>query len=194
MRGNSFADLSEMPYSSVQQREYFVSAHMGSKDMGGNFPSTPDLVHSLNQLQHASLPPIESALKYTYKDTSKSAKRRSCLPIQQLPFALLTRCFAGSLAPEPDRPKDAPSFTGEHGGNRHTKGGGGTRRSAIEWMTDSSRTERLEKLNQQLPLALKTKVRLGDVKASDASRDVAEAKSECAYASALEASRLCCSS
>lgn len=43
-------------------------------------------------------------------------------------------------------------------------------------MTDSSRTERLEKLSQQLPPALKTKVRLGDVKASDASRDVAEAK------------------
>lgn len=94
MRGKSLADLNDVPYSSVQQREYFVSAHMSSKDMGGNFPSTPDLVHSLNQLQHTSLPPIESALKYTCKDTTKSAKRRLCLLGQLLPFAFLTRWFA----------------------------------------------------------------------------------------------------
>ena len=55
----------------------------------------------------------------------------------------------------------------------------GTRRSALEWMKDSSRSERLERLNQQLPAVLKTKVRLGEVVASDASRDLAEARSEC---------------
>jgi len=53
-----------------------------------------------------------------------------------------------------------------------------TQRSALEWMDDTARTARLEKLQQKLPPSLKTKIRQGDVKAADASRDMAEAKSK----------------
>ena len=53
-----------------------------------------------------------------------------------------------------------------------------TQRSAVEWMDDTARTARLEKLQQKLPPTLKTKIRQGDVKAADASRDIAEAKSK----------------
>ena len=67
------SDLSEMPYSSVQQREYFVSAHMRAKNTMGNFPSTPDLVQSLNQLNDSHLPAIAGASDYGQEE----AKRRS---------------------------------------------------------------------------------------------------------------------
>ena len=50
--------------------------------------------------------------------------------------------------------------------------------SALEWMDDAIRARRVKKLEKQLPPTLKTEVRLGDVKAADASRDVAEARSK----------------
>lgn len=69
-------DLGEVPYSSVQQREYFVSALMRAKDTG-NFPSTPDLVQSFNQLNSTSLPAIaSSANKFARKEPQNAAKRR----------------------------------------------------------------------------------------------------------------------
>lgn len=52
-----------------------------------------------------------------------------------------------------------------------------TKRSGVEWMDTQARSERLEKLEQVVPPMLKTKIRMGDVKPADASRDVAEAKS-----------------
>ena len=52
-----------------------------------------------------------------------------------------------------------------------------TKRSAVEWMDEQARSQRLEKLNQVVPPTLKTKIIKGDVKPADASRDVAEAKS-----------------
>jgi len=52
-----------------------------------------------------------------------------------------------------------------------------TKRSAMEWMDEQARSERLEKLQQQVPPTLKTKIGRGDVKPADATRDLAEAKS-----------------
>ena len=67
----------EQPYSSVQQRDYFVSAQMGQMSQENKLhPTTPDLVRSLNALNSSiSLPAIRDA----HKGTRGGKRRGACL-------------------------------------------------------------------------------------------------------------------
>jgi hypothetical protein len=75
-----FNDIIDQPYSSVQQRDYFVSAQMKKIDQAYKLhPSTPDLVHSLNQLNISiSLPAIRDAHKGNHGDERWGACLRPC--------------------------------------------------------------------------------------------------------------------
>ena len=71
----------KQPYSSVQQRDYFVSAQMGQMDRANKLhPSTPDLVHSLNALNNSiSLPAIRDAHQGTHGSKRRGACLRPCV-------------------------------------------------------------------------------------------------------------------
>ena len=91
-------ELTDPPYSSVQQRDFFLSAHIGKLKHGkikNSNPTTPDLVQSLNELNRTSttiLPPIANARRnesYNKASASVPAHRRSLLPLHTTFLAYL---------------------------------------------------------------------------------------------------------
>ena len=64
-------EISDQPYSSVGQRDYFFSAELGRKGRSNTFPTTPDLVNSLNELNSSSSPPKLPSIADAHKSTGK---------------------------------------------------------------------------------------------------------------------------
>jgi hypothetical protein len=100
-------ELTDPPYSSVQQRDFFLSAHIGKLKHGkmkNSNPTTPDLVQSLNELNRTSttiLPPIANARRnesYNKASASVPAHRRSLLlPLHTNIPRLFTLAFSINL-------------------------------------------------------------------------------------------------
>eukprot|EP00802_Teleaulax_amphioxeia_P015843 Tamp_15943.p1 GENE.Tamp_15943~~Tamp_15943.p1 ORF type:complete len:491 (+),score=88.61 Tamp_15943:38-1474(+) len=170
----------KQPYSSVQQRDYFVSAQMGQMDRANKLhPSTPDLVHSLNALNNSiSLPAIRDAHQGTHGSKRRGVEDQSRRHMEPVAG---TQYFGNESNMSKHVFREVPSQDGETRTRKQYSykkpSGQETKRSAMEWMDEQARSERLEKLQQQVPPTLKTKIGRGDVKPADATRDLAEAKS-----------------
>jgi len=64
-------EISDQPYSSVGQRDYFFSAELGRKGRSNTFPTTPNFVSSLNELNSSSFPTKLPSIADAHKSTDK---------------------------------------------------------------------------------------------------------------------------